>query len=192
MTEFNAESIAELGKLRADYDHLSEKVDGIGVLVNKRIDGQNKRLDQLGDKLTDISKAISSSNSPNYTVWLQFAMFMIVVGGGLWALAVNPLTAEDSYIKQNIARIESKLDSHKNIGAHANMLNKHTDFAASTRKSLKEIETQFCGFSHYVNGHKAEVHRLLELLWKKAYGETLPNHDYIAVYGNCSGKNTGQ
>lgn len=111
---------------------------------------------------------------PNGTIkaerYVTIAAILFGMVGSLWGFAVKPIegrlkAVEDSSDKR-AARIED---------------NQHE--LVSMREKLEEIETQFRMLSVMNNIHFAEGHKFTQLLWKKVYGDGLPDLTYFPEVG---------
>lgn len=142
------------------------------------------QISQLVSAVGSHNDKLSSLGRPNWSLLIaSFGILVPVLGFGFW---VNQQTMTNMILPLQTRADRSEIDrSHLNNSVEKmddamDMLREEMRSNSATfRASLTEIETQFAAQSQLGNMRAAARQQTSALLWRKVYGEDLPNGEYF-------------
>jgi len=171
--------------------HVDDKLANLSA----QSEAQAQTLSAISTKLDDWMKTQGKTN------WPLILTAIGALGGVVWGIfyalsgsqeiarlqsqivlmeRVQPvlLSAENS--KTDRDALNHRVDSNSDlIGA---LTGKVDSSEAALKERLREVETQFDKAGVIMNMKSAETQRMLGLLWKKVYGEDIPDIEYFPQF----------
>lgn len=163
MTEKRVDEASRLAVLETSVEALSDDMSKLTRIV-----------ESLASSVSGIAAQIGGVGKASTKEWMTMLVtvggFVIMSGGGLWAIAIAPVNNENKSQNDDIADLHNRMATVELLRSH-------------TRLKLEEVETQFRASDVVRNEQLQSQERTNALLWLRVYGEGYPMRDYWPEIG---------
>lgn len=161
------------------------------ALLEQAVGGLRDSQTLLLSKIDSMAAAQAARDKPDWQRHLAMAALAATMIGGGWT--VLSLHTENTVLKnvmplavQNSTSAKDRDDMRAQIDALENKAGGNSVVIGEINRDLREVETQFCSLSDQLNYRLLSTHRLLDQLWRKAFGQPLANYEASPRIGRCS------
>lgn len=161
------------------------------ALLEQKVGGLADSQALMLSKMDTMVAAQAARDKPDWQRHLAMAALAATMIGGGWT--VLSLHTENTVLKnvmplavQNSTSAQDRDDMRAQIAALEGKAGTNSVTIGEINRDLREVETQFCALSDQLNYRLLATHRLIDQLWRKAFGQPLASYEATPRVGRCN------